>query len=212
MKICLYQGTFNPPHLGHLKVAEFVFQTLHFDRIIFIPAAKPPHKYLTETKEQARHRLEMTKLLVNGLPEFEVSDIEFQREETSYTFVTVQEIYKNFNLTEKPSFIIGDDAFAKIETWYKTDELKKLIDFIVLPRGCDYDKDFFDTLYKKGYNYKRLDMPKIDISSTEIRERAAFNKSLDGLTTKEIERYIYDNCIYKNDNRCNFAKPQTRPE
>lgn len=212
MKICLYQGTFNPPHLGHLQVARFVIETLRFNKIIFIPAAKPPHKNLYETKEQALHRLNMTKLLVKDFTEFEVSDIEFQRETPSYTFITIQELYKKLNLKEKPSFIIGDDAFIKIESWYHSDELKNLIDFVVLPRDEDYDKETFDKLFQNGYNYTRLQMPKINISSTEIREAAAFKRSLENLTTKEVEKYIYDNNLYKNDNRCNFAKPQTRFE
>ncbi|MCR5261701.1 MAG: nicotinate (nicotinamide) nucleotide adenylyltransferase [Candidatus Gastranaerophilales bacterium] len=211
MKICLYQGTFNPPHLGHLQVAKFACDALHFDRVLFIPAAKPPHKALAETKEQALHRLRMTELLVKDYPQFEVSDIEFQRETPSYTLVTIQELYKQGVLTEKPAFIIGDDAFAKIDTWYHADEFKELIDFVVLPRGNDFDKEVFDRLAEKGYNYTRLDMPKINISSTEIRDLAGFHKSLENLTTKEVEKYIYDNNLYKNDNRCNFAKPQKRP-
>lgn len=212
MKICLYQGTFNPPHLGHLQVAKFVYQTLRFDKVIFIPAAKPPHKYIPENSEQAKHRLNMTKLLVKDCENFEVSDIEFQRETPSYTLITLQELYKTKALTEKPGFIIGDDAFIKIEMWYHADELKKLIDFVVLPRNNDFDEKVFDSLAKKGYNFTRLNMPKIDISSTQIRELAAFGRSLENLTTKEVEKYIYDNDIYRNDNRCNFAKPQTRPE
>lgn len=212
MKICLYQGTFNPPHLGHLQVAKFVCETLGFEKIIFIPASKPPHKILTETPEKAIHRLNMTKLAIKDYPNFEVSDIEFQRETPSYTLVTIKELYKSMSLQEKPSFIIGDDAFIKIETWYHTDELKELVDFVVLPRDDVFDEKTFDKLAQKGYNYTRLNMPKINISSTEIRELAGFRRTLDGLTTKEVEKYIYDNNLYKNDNRCNYAKPQTRPE
>lgn len=210
MKICLYQGTFNPPHLGHLEAAKFVYQTLLLDKIIFIPAAKPPHKMFFEENRTAR--LEMTKLLVKDYDYFEVSDIEFQRETPSYTFVTIQELYKQYNLKEKPYFIIGDDAFVKIESWYHADELKNLINFVVLPRDNDYDQQKFEELKQKGYNFTRLDMPKIDISSTEIRELAAANKNLKSYTTKEVEKYIYDNKIYKNANRCHFAKPEKRFE
>ena len=198
MKICLYQGTFNPPHLGHLKVAKFVLETLKLDKILFIPAAKPPHKSLHENKDEALHRLNMTKLLVKNEPNFEVSDIEFHRETPSYTCVTIKELYAKYNLSEKPYFIIGDDAFVKIDSWYHTDELKTLVDFVVLPRDEDFDKEKFEKLKNNGYNFQRLKMPKIHVSSTEIREKAAKDLPLDDFTTKEVEKYIYEHDLYKN--------------
>lgn len=196
MKLCLYQGTFNPPHLGHLKVAEFVMEKLNFDKILFIPAAKPPHKTLQE--DNSLHRLNMTKLLVKNHPKFIVSDIEFQRQTPSYTFVTLQELYRTMDLKEKPSFIIGDDAFIKIESWYHSDELKNLVNFVVLPRDEDFDKNIFDKISQKGYNYTRLNMTKIDVSSTEIRKMASEKMSLKDYTTQEVEKYIYENNLYQN--------------
>lgn len=196
MTICLFQGTFNPPHNGHLQVAKFVLQTCNFDRIIFIPAAKPPHKTLNEN--EALHRLNMTKLLVKDYPCFYVSDIEFHRKTLSYTYITIQELYKKENLTEKPYFIIGDDAFLKIESWYHSSELKDLINFIVLPRDNDYDEKKYKELKEKGYNYKRLNMPEIDISSTQIRELCQKRLPLNNLTSKEVEKYIYEHNLYRN--------------
>ena len=198
MSLCLYQGTFNPPHLAHLAVAEFVADYFALKKVLFIPAANPPHKSLNENSDEALRRLNMTKLLVMGNKRFEVSDIEFERKEKSYTFVTVKQLYEKLSLCEKPYFVIGDDAFAKIESWYHSDELKELINFVVLPRDEDYDEKIFLDLREKGYNYTRLNMPKIHISSTEIRERASKGLPLDGLTTKEVEKYIYEHNLYKN--------------
>lgn len=198
MTICLFQGTFNPPHNGHLQVAKFVLQTCNFDKIIFIPAAKPPHKTLNENENEALHRLNMTKLLIKDFSCFSVSDIEFQRKTMSYTYITIQELYKKENLTEKPYFIIGDDAFIKIETWYHSSELKELINFIVLPRDDDYDEKKYKELEEKGYNYKRLNMPEIDISSTQIRELCRKGLPLGGFTSKEVEKYIYEHNLYRN--------------
>ncbi len=198
MSLCLYQGTFNPPHLAHLAVAEFVADYFALKKVLFIPAAKPPHKSLNENSDEALHRLNMTKLLVMGNKRFEVSDIEFERKEKSYTFVTVKQLYEKLSLCEKPYFVIGDDAFAKIESWYHSDELKELINFVVLPRDEDYDEKIFLDLREKGYNYTRLNMPKIHVSSTEIRERVSKGLPLDGLTTKEVEKYIYEHNLYKN--------------
>lgn len=198
MSLCLYQGTFNPPHLAHLAVAEFVADYFALKKVLFIPAANPPHKSLNENSDEALHRLNMTKLLVMGNKRFEVSDIEFERKEKSYTFVTVKQLYEKLSLCEKPYFVIGDDAFAKIESWYHSDELKELINFVVLPRDEDYDEKIFLDLREKGYNYTRLNMPKIHVSSTEIRGRVSKCLPLDGLTTKEVEKYIYEHNLYKN--------------
>lgn len=198
MSLCLYQGTFNPPHLAHLAVAEFVADYFALKKVLFIPAANPPHKSLNENPVEALHRLNMTNLLVMGDKRFEVSDIEFERKEKSYTFVTVKQLYEKLSLSEKPYFVIGDDAFARIKSWYHSDELKELINFVVLPRDEDYDEKIFLDLREKGYNYTRLNMPKIHVSSTEIRERVSKCLPLDGLTTKEVEKYIYEHNLYKN--------------
>ena len=198
MSLCLYQGTFNPPHLAHLAVAEFVADYFALKKVLFIPAANPPRKSLNENPVEALHRLNMTNLLVMGDKRFEVSDIEFERKEKSYTFVTVKQLYEKLSLSEKPYFVIGDDAFAGIESWYHSDELKELINFVVLPRDEDYDEKKFLDLREKGYNYTRLNMPKIHVSSTEIRERVSKGLPLDGLTTKEVEKYIYEHNLYKN--------------
>lgn len=198
MKLCLYQGTFNPPHIGHLQVAKFVLETLKPDKILFIPAAKPPHKSLNESKEEALHRLRMTELLIKEEKKFKISDIEFQRETPSYTCVTVKEIYKTYNLKEQPYFLIGDDAFAKIKSWYHTEELKTLVDFVVLPRDDDFEEKKFAGLKEKGYNFVRLKMPKINVSSTEIRQKVKRGQNIETLTTKEVEEYIYEHQLYKN--------------
>lgn len=195
MKTCYFQGTFNPPHNGHLLIAEFVLKNTEYEEVVFVPAYKPPHKSLNETNPF--HRLNMTKLLTENEEGLSVSDIEFQREEPSYTYETVKNLAKD----DRPAIIIGDDAFAKIETWYKTEELKKIVDFILIPRenGCSEEK--LKNLAKKGYNYKRLNMPFVDISSTQIRNLIENNLPTDGLIPKEIRRYADENNLYNNNDR-----------
>jgi nicotinate-nucleotide adenylyltransferase len=202
MKICLYQGTFNPPHLAHLQVADYVCKFFDINKIIFIPAANPPHKMLENNREMAFHRLNMTKIAVQNDNRFYVSDIEFQRTTPSYTCVTVRELYEKYQLTEKPYFIIGDDAFVKIKSWYETDILKNLLDFVVLPRDNDYDFETYENLKQQGYNYIRLsDMPKINISSTMVRKNINQNLSVEKLVTKEVAKYIYEHNLYKKVDR-----------
>lgn len=194
MNLCLFAGTFNPIHNAHLAMAEYALDNFGFDKIIFIPAYKPPHKNYDDN--MSMHRLEMVKLATQYNPKFEVSDIEFKREGKSYTYLTILEILKQIQKTDKISFIIGTDAFEKIETWYETDKLKKLIDFIVFIR--ENDTVNLDYLKEKGYNFQFAQMNFIDISSTELRERIYNQKSIKDLVPKEVEEYIYKNGLYKD--------------
>jgi nicotinate-nucleotide adenylyltransferase len=92
MKLCVFQGTFNPIHNAHLNMAQYVIDNFGFDKILFIPAAKPPHK--TYDENFSIHRLNMVKIAVEGNEHFDVSDIEYKRNSKSYTYLTIQELYK----------------------------------------------------------------------------------------------------------------------
>ena len=194
MKLCLFAGTFNPIHRAHLAMARYALDNFGFDKILFIPAYKPPHKNYDDN--MSMHRLEMVKLATQNNPKFEVSDIEFKREGKSYTYLTIWEILNQIQKNDKISFIIGTDAFEKIETWYETDKLKKLIDFIVFIR--ENETVNLDYLREKGYNFKFANMDFIDISSTELRERIKNQKPINDLVTREVEEYIYKNGLYKD--------------
>lgn len=199
MKLCLYQGTFNPIHNAHIEVAKFVHKNFGFDKIVFIPAFKPPHKD-DETNNDLNplHRFNMVKLATKPYPYFEVSNIEYKRDSISYTYLTITELYKQFDLTEKISFIIGTDAFSKIESWYKADELKKLINFILFVREDDFDETPFLKLKEKGYRYTLAKMNYIDISSSEIRNKVRQNIGIYDIVPKETADYIEKHGLYRN--------------
>lgn len=195
MNYCLFQGTFNPIHNAHLRIAQYVLDNSYADKIIFIPAYEPPHKDFDANK--TIHRLNLVKIAVKDNPDFEVSDIEYKRGGTSFTYLTVKELYEKFKPEQRFKFIIGTDAFKKIETWYETDELKNFIDFIVFIRENNFDEDSIKYLKQKGYNYKIMSLNYQDISSTEIREYIKSGKSITGLVPQEVEEYIKKNDIYK---------------
>ena len=94
MKICLFGGTFDPPHIGHLLIAQTIFEAENFDKVVFIPANKSPNKKVTT---ETKHRLEMLKLAVEGNPNFEISDLEIQRGGISYTIDTLLEYEKQMD-------------------------------------------------------------------------------------------------------------------
>ena len=102
MAECLYQGSFNPIHNAHIEVAKYAIEQFGFNRIVFIPAFKPPHKDLKNfDAENAIHRLNMVELAVEDYPQFELSAIEYTRNGPSYTYDTILQIYQVVKPTEK---------------------------------------------------------------------------------------------------------------
>lgn len=184
MSICIFPGTFNPIHEAHIKMAEFALQKYNFDKIIFIPSYLPPHKEID--RNLADHRFKMVQLATKYNSKFEVSDIEYKSEGKSYSLITVKKLIDEYELKGKIDFIIGTDAFAKINSWYHAEELKPLVHFIVFPRRGD------DIIYleNSGWNFEVVDFEYIDVSSTEIRQNKLNS------TNKEVKEYIENNGLY----------------
>ncbi|MCQ2754667.1 MAG: nicotinate (nicotinamide) nucleotide adenylyltransferase [bacterium] len=190
MEICAFFGTFNPIHNGHIKMADFTLKKYHFDKIIFVPAYLPPHKELENNL--AGHRLNMVKLATKSNPRFEVSDIEYQSNTKSYSIFTIEKLIKEYNIQGRINFIIGTDAFEKIETWYNADKLKDLVHFIVFPRRGE-NTNKLETLKQNGWSFEIAQSEYFDISSTEIRETSSHTK-----TNTEVEEYIKTHDLYKS--------------
>lgn len=198
MTECLYQGSFNPIHNAHIAIAEFVHSALNINKIVFIPAFKPPHKDLNNFDYiNAMHRLEMVQLAVENIPYFDVSAIEYTRNKPSYTFDTVSQIYDIVKPKEKIKFIIGSDAFIQIESWYKTEKLKDLVDFILFIRDNNLDETKFEVLKNKGYSYILMKMPFIDISSSKIRLNCKNGTEINSLVPAKVAEYIKKHDLYK---------------
>lgn len=194
MTLCVFQGTFNPIHKVHLKVAEYALEHYGFDKILFIPAYIPPHKDVES--ELAQHRLNMVKLAIENNKHFEVSDIEYRRTGNSYTYLTILELRKIYG-EDKINFLIGTDAFEKIETWYETDKLKELLHFIVFPRCGKFEKNDFEYLRLKGYEFEFASMDYIDVSSTEVRDNLNNGKGINNLEIPKVVEYIKEHGLYK---------------
>lgn len=195
MKLCVSQGTFNPIHNAHLRVCEYALEHFNFDKVLLIPAYKPPHK----DTGLSEARLDMARLAAQDMAGVEVSDIEYKREKKSYTYDTIAELYKQYDVTGKIHFLIGTDAFKNIETWYRADELKELVHFIIFLRGSykDYEKKYFEKLRQKGYNYDIMKLPFLDVSSTEVRNNVKNGLSIANLVPKSVEKYIKENGLYR---------------
>lgn len=195
-KNCYFFGTFNPPHHGHIRLAEHIRREFSFKKIIFVPAYAPPHKE-TLTFE---HRFNMVRLAVP--PELGVvSDIEKSLEPPTYSCKTINKILEGAKKEElwdnKVPFILGYDAFIGIEKWKNPEILRQNVKFIVLKRHSGVTDGEILALKERGYDFELSGAEYFDIESNKIREIAARGLSLDGFVDKKVERYIYDNKLYK---------------
>lgn len=197
MKLCVLQGTFNPIHNAHLAMGRYIKEHYDYDTILFIPAYKPPHKEIDD--DMANHRFQLVKLAVTGESNFGISNIEFQNERFSYTYFTIEELYKRYKIEGKIGFIIGFDAFREITDWYESDKLKQLVDFLVFVRDGEIDRDRLALLRFKGYNFSITNMKPIDMSSTMIREKLIEGEPVSQYLPPVVLEYINKNGLYKNE-------------
>lgn len=198
-RVGIMGGTFDPIHVGHLMTAEAVRDEYDLDKVIFIPAAVPPHKMKQHVTE-AQHRYVMTVLATCSNPNFEVSDIEMNRPGPSYTIDTVHELVKRFGEDTDFYFITGADAISEIHTWDRIEELLTLCHFIGASRqGCvpnvDQIKESFGSLGMAKIH--RLETPELEISSTDIRHRIQKGYSIKYIVPTAVEQYIYKQGLYK---------------
>ena len=196
MKYCVFSGTFNPIHNGHLGMAKKVIEEFKFDEILFIPAYIQPHKNLAYCKRSAPYRLEMLKLALENYPQFKLNTIEFDRKGLSYTYITILELYKRLpDIEGKINFVIGTDAFLNIYKWQDGQNLVKLLDFIVLIRD-ENELEMCKEL--KGVKYRVLQADKINISSTMVREMVKSKQDISKLVPPEVKKYIEENHLYRD--------------
>ena len=197
MAITVFSGTFNPIHTAHLIIAETVRTELNLAKITFIPNNIPPHR--KEDIALPEHRMNMIKLAIPDNPYFEVSDIEFRKNEKSYTINTVNALkQQNPNLDEKYNLIIGTDAFKLIDSWYQAEKLASQVRFIIVARPNDENiEKIFTDIRLKNIEYAVVKAPLLDISSSYIRNRIANKKSIRYLVPSKVEEYIYGNELYR---------------
>jgi nicotinate-nucleotide adenylyltransferase len=178
-----------------LRVGEFVRSHYNFDEILFIPAYNPPHKEASDVSPL--DRFNMVKLAIEDFENFEISDIEYQRKGKSYTYLTIKELYDIYEIEGKVHFIIGTDAFDKIETWYEIDKLKQLVKFIIFKRDVDFEISQYNHLKENGYNFEIQTLPFKDISSTELREKIKHNQNINQEIPEKVKEYIKNHELYK---------------
>lgn len=187
MRLGLLGGTFDPPHVGHLLIAVDAVERLSLDRLVFIPTAEQPLK-VGAIRASAAQRLAMVRLLVADDSRFDVDSIEIERAGLSYSVDTLAEYARREPAAER-FFIVGADVLRTFDRWREPDRVLALATLVVLTR------DEGDVEVPDGA--LRVSSRRIDISSTEVRARAAANRSLRGFVPDRVADYIASERLYR---------------
>ena len=179
MKLAVFGGTFDPIHSAHLTVAREALETFALDKIIFIPAAVPPHK-AAMTGANYEERFEMVRLACGEEPRFQPSRLE-EDNRKSYSIWTIERVRALLAPSDELFFIIGADAFAEIQTWFRWRDVLAAVEFIVVTRpGHEYE-------VPRGAKVRRLETLALPVSSSEIRRKLAAGEAADELPSAVAE-------------------------
>jgi nicotinate-nucleotide adenylyltransferase len=191
-RIGLFGGSFDPPHIGHLVIAELARRSLDLDVVYFVPAYKPPHKEGSHPST-ARDRLAMTKLSIQGNAKLKVSDLEFRRRGVSYTVDTAKAFRKRFP-TAQLFLIIGSDSLRQFHSWKSPEEILSEVSLIVYRRPRSLRRNALlrstDVAFVKG--------PLMEISSSDIRSRIQKGKPIRYLVRDNVLSFIETKKLYSD--------------
>jgi len=188
-RIGIFGGTFDPPHKGHIAIAEKAMEQFSLDRIYFIPAYLPPHKpnrdFIT-----AKQRLTMVKLAFGGHKNFRISTVELQRRGISYTIDTLKTFKRRFPNADL-ILIIGADNLAQFQSWKSPKQILRLAALAVYKR-----RGFNASLKNRSIAFQPIKGKLLQVSSTKIRNKLEKRMGVSKLITKQIERYIKKHSLY----------------
>ena len=187
MRIAIYGGSFNPMHIGHEKIVDYVLDNLNIDKIIIIPVGIPSHR--ENNLEQSDTRLKICKEIFKGNKKIEVSDIEIKSEGKSYTYDTLLKLMDLYGENNEFFEIIGEDSLKSLKTWKNYEELLKICKFIVFRRKDDKNIQI-DEEFLNNKNIIILENEYYNISSTEIRNMVKNNEDISAFVNKKVKKLI----------------------
>ena len=187
MKIAIYGGSFNPMHIGHEKIVDYVLKNLNMDKIIIIPVGIPSHR--ENNLEESDTRLKICREIFKSNEKVEVSDIEIKSERKSYTYDTLLKLIEIYGKDNKFFEIIGEDSLKNLKTWKNYKELLNLCKFIVFRRKDDKNTEI-DSEFLNNKNIIILENEYYNISSTEIRNKVKNGEDITGLVNKKVKNLI----------------------
>ena len=201
MRLGIFGGSFDPVHLGHLLLAEYCREAVGLDRVWFVPAAQPPHKQARELTP-AEHRVEMLRLAIAGHQAFEVCLAEIDRGGVSYTWETLHAL-KQQRPHDELFLLVGADTLVDLPNWRKPETVLELASPVAVGRaGSPIDWEVLAPLVKPArldtFRSLAVDMPGIELSSSEIRRRVGEGRSIRYQTPRAVEKYIESTGLYRS--------------
>lgn len=196
-RIGMLGGTFDPPHIGHLVLADCALESLGLDELYFIPAADPPHKQRS-TRLPIEQRLPMLECALTLDPRFKLSRVDIDRAGPHYTVDTVR-IFRNLYPTADLYFVMGSDSLRDLPLWYRPAELIRLCKLAVMRRpNAEVTPDMHASMLPDlAERVVFIDAPRLDISSTEIAQRLRQGKTVRYLVPQPVLEYIESGNIYQ---------------
>lgn len=199
IRTAIFGGSFDPPHLGHLNLAQSLCEANYADHVLFIPSYKQPLKTGVTSITPFEHRVAMLKHLLGNDPRFQISTIERERNGLSYTYDTLTALQQNYPQSEL-FFVMGTDCLQTLHKWFKVNELLQKWQFLVYPRpdappnweelSHHLPCDLVDKLKQSI-----VELPMLNISSTNLRHKIKSSEPIEE-TTKEVVEYIKENQLY----------------
>ncbi len=197
-RIGVLGGTFDPPHVGHLWLATLAADAIGLDRVLFMPAAQPPHKG-GQLVSRGADRMLMTRLAITGDPMFDLCPIEMERPGPSYTIDSVDELERS-SAGAKLYLLMAADSLNAIDTWREPDRLLERIEWVVGPRPGSELPERSALEERFGERASRIHLlsgPSLDVSSSEIRRRVAAGQAIRYLVPRSVEELIVDRGLYR---------------
>ncbi len=196
-RVGIFGGTFDPPHVGHLAIAECAREDLRLDQVVFVPSGVPPHKRAAAVSP-VELRIAMTRLAVRGNPSFRVSEIEARRGGPSYTVDTLRS-FRDRVPRARLFLILGEDSLDEFATWRDPAGITELATLAVAPRTLAHSAARrARALAAPARRVTWIRSPKFDVSSSAVRARARAARSLRYLVPDRVAAFIHSHRLYRS--------------
>ena len=192
LKLAIFGGSFDPPHLGHLAFARFALDALAPDRLVWLPAGRQWQKP-DQIMAAAVHRVAMIKRLAAGEARFTVDERELHRRGPSFTADTLREFAAQYKGAEL-MFLIGQDQYARLPSWYQVETVTSLATLVVVPRA---DEPVVTPPGLPAHRLRVLALPDTPVSSTAVRDALAHGEDLSPMVGAEVASYIASHRLYE---------------
>ncbi|MER3416298.1 MAG: nicotinic acid mononucleotide adenylyltransferase [Gemmataceae bacterium] len=191
MRVGVFGGSFDPVHWAHLVIAEQAREQVALDRVLFVPAARPPHKQ-TQPLSTFAHRATMLRLAIAGHLAFEVSEVEKDRPGPSYTVATLEDL-RRCHPEADLFLILGGDSLRDFPNWREPERIASMATLVAAPRP-----GYLVQSLPNWVRLQEIQVPLLEISSTDIRKRVASGRSIRYLVPRAVECYIEAHGLYRN--------------